>query len=72
MKYQTTEVNVGTRDMRAKREIGHYWIKFKGKWTVGEWDSWKWAIPRLGIYKYDGDLDDVGHQVMREVTNGRN
>lgn len=52
---------------KVEREEGHYWIKYKGKWTVGEFDGHKWALPRIGIYKYQSDIDDVGEQVMRGV-----
>lgn len=62
------------RDKHVKlvREEGYYWLKYKGEWMVGKFDGYKWALPRIGIYKYQSDIDDVGHQVMREVTNGRN
>lgn len=52
---------------KVEREEGHYWIKYKGKWTVGEFDGHKWALPRIGLYKYQSQLDEVGHRVMRNV-----
>jgi len=60
------------RDNHVKqvRAEGYYWLKYKGEWMVGKWDSYKWALPRIGIYKYQSDLDDVGAQVMREVVDG--
>ena len=62
------------RDKQVKlvRDEGYYWLKYKGEWMVGRWDSYKWALPRIGIYKYQSDIDDVGHQVMREVVDGYN
>ena len=57
------------RDKHAKpvREDGFYWVKYKNEWMVGKWDWYKWALPRIGIYKYQSDIDDVGEQVMRGV-----
>lgn len=57
------------RDKQVKpvREEGFYWVKYKGQWIVGKWDSYKWALPRIGIYKYQSDVDDVGEQVIRGV-----
>jgi hypothetical protein len=57
------------RDKQVKpvREAGFYWLKYKGEWVVGKCDSYKWALPRIGIYKYQSDIDDVGHQVMRDL-----
>lgn len=62
------------RDKQVKpvREEGFYWVKYKGQWIVGKWDSYKLALPRIGIYKYQSDIDDVGEQVMREVVDGSN
>ena len=57
------------RDKHAKpvREDGFYWLKYKGQWMVGKFDGYKWALPRIGIYKYQSDIDDVGHMVMRDL-----
>ena len=57
------------RDNHVKpvREEWFYWVKYKGQWIVGKWDSYKWALPRIGIYKYQSDIDDVGHMVMRDL-----
>lgn len=57
------------RDKHVKpvREEGFYWVRYKGQWVVGKWDSYKWALPRIGIYKYQSDIDDVGHRVMRDL-----
>ena len=57
------------RDKHVKlvREDGFYWLKYKGEWIVGKWDGHKWALPRIGIYKYQSDIDDVGHRVMRDL-----
>lgn len=51
--------------MKQVRMEGSYWVKYKGQWMVGKFDGYKWALPRIGIYKYQSDLDDVGEQVMR-------
>jgi len=58
---------VRARDNQVKpvREAGFYWLKYKGEWMVGRWDDWKWSLPRIGIYKYQSDIDDVGEQVTR-------
>ena len=42
-------------------------MKYKGQWIVGKFDGYKWALPRIGIYKYQSDIDDVGEPVMRGV-----
>ena len=57
------------RDKHVKlvREDGFYWLKYKGEWIVGKWDGHKWALPRIGIYKYQSDIDDVGERVMRDL-----
>lgn len=57
------------RDKQVKpvREDGFYWVKYKGEWIVGKLDGYKWALPRIGIYKYQSDIDDVGHMVMRDL-----
>lgn len=58
-----------SRDKQVKpaREEGYYWVKYKNEWVVGKFDGYKWALPRIGIYKYQSDIDDVGHQVMRDL-----
>ena len=57
------------RDKQVKpvREEGYHWVKYKGEWMVGKFDGYKWALPRIGIYKYQSDIDDVGHMVMRDL-----
>ena len=57
------------RDNHVKqvRADGYYWLKYKGEWIVGKWDGYKWALPRIGIYKYQSDIDDVGELVTRSV-----
>ena len=55
------------RQVKQVREPGYYWLKYKGEWMVGRWDSYKWALPRIGIYKYQSDIDDVGERIMRGV-----
>ena len=57
------------RDKHVKpvREEGYHWVKYKGEWMVGKFDGYKWALPRIGIYKYQSDIDDVGHMVMRDL-----
>lgn len=63
----TTEVDVRARYKHVKPvgEDGYYWLKYKNEWMVGKWDGYKWSLPRIGIYKYQSDLDDVGEQVIR-------
>jgi hypothetical protein len=62
-------VKVRARDQQVKpvRVNGFHWVKYKGQWTVGKWDGHKWSLPRIGIYKYQGDIDDVGEQLMRNA-----
>lgn len=55
------------RQVKTVREDGFYWLKYKGEWMVGKWDGYKWALPRIGIYKYQSDIDDVWHRVMRDL-----
>ena len=57
------------RDKHVKpvREEGYHWVKYKNEWMVGKFDGYKWALPRIGIYKYQSDIDDVGHMVMRDL-----
>ena len=55
------------RQVKPNREDGFYWLKYKGEWIVGKWDGHKWALPRIGIYKYQSDIDDVGERVMRDL-----
>ena len=57
------------RDKQVKPvlEDGFHWLKYKGEWMEGKWDGYKWALPRIGIYKYQSDIDDVGHMVMRDL-----
>ena len=55
------------RQVKPVREEGFYWVKYKGQWMVGKFDGYKWALPRIGIYKYQSDIDDVGHVVMRDL-----
>ena len=58
-----------SRDKQVKpaREEGYYWVKYKNEWMVGKFDGYKWALPRIGIYKYQSDIDDAGHMVMRDL-----
>lgn len=58
-----------SRDKQVKpaREEGYYLVKYKNEWMVGKFDGYKWALPRIGIYKYQSDIDDVGEQVMRDL-----
>ena len=55
------------RQVKPVREEGYHWVKYKGEWMVGKFDGYKWALPRIGIYKYQSDIDDVGHMVMRDL-----
>ena len=55
------------RQVKQVRDEGFYWLKYKGEWMVGKFDGYKWALPRIGIYKYQSDIDDVGHMVMRDL-----
>ena len=57
------------RDKQVKpvREEGYHWVKYKNEWMVGKWGGHKWALPRIGIYKYQSDIDDVGNRVMRDL-----
>lgn len=57
------------RDKQVKpvREEGYHWVKYKNEWMVGKWDGYKWSLPRIGIYKYQSDIDDVGERIMRGV-----
>ena len=55
------------RQVKQVRDEGFYWLKYKGEWMVGKFDGYKWALPRIGIYKYQSDIDDVGHRVMRDL-----
>lgn len=56
------------RQVKQVREEGFYWLKYKGEWMVGKFDGYKWALPRIGIYKYQSDIDDVGERVVRSLA----
>ena len=55
------------RQVKLNREDGYHWVKYKNEWMVGKWDGYKWSLPRIGIYKYQSDIDDVGELVTRGV-----
>ena len=55
------------RQVKPNREDGYHWVKYKNEWMVGKFDGYKWALPRIGIYKYQSDIDDVGEPVVRGV-----
>ena len=55
------------RQVKPVRDEGFYWVKYKEQSIVGKWDGYKWSLPRIGIYKYQSDIDDVGERIMRGV-----
>lgn len=43
------------------RQSGYYWVKFNGKWIIGEWNRYVmiWSICGSDRILLDGELSEI-------------
>lgn len=47
------------------REAGFYWVKFKGEWMVGKWNTVFWFIvSNLSVYS-DSNFEEIDERIIK-------
>lgn len=56
-----------------KREIGYYWVKYNGEWTVGYYEgvadqranARSWSMVGCDEYLKDSEFEEIGAPIVR-------
>lgn len=53
-------------EIKEPREVGFYWVKFEGKWTIAEWLGERWYfLGDIGAMK-DSFFDKIHEEILKE------
>lgn len=56
------------RTIEAPRAFGYYWVKWRGKWTIAEFDYFhEWWIAGIPDFLNEIELEEIDERQIKRV-----